>query len=90
MAQTIHWNECADAHSPARRRKSALKAMPNQHHSKLPQLLQSVEAESGAVALGIVLASHGRSCTLRELSEACGVTRDGTTPEKLLQAAEAF
>ena len=64
--------------------------MPNQHHTKLPQLLQSVEAESGAVALGIVLASHGRSCTLRELSQACGVTRDGTTPEKLLRAAEAF
>ena len=57
---------------------------------KLPQLLQSVEAESGAVALGIALACQGKTCTLRELSSASGVTRDGTTPEKLLKAAESF
>ncbi len=64
--------------------------MPNQHQYKLPQLLQNVEAESGAVALGIVLACKGKTCTLRELSAASGVTRDGTTPEKLLTAAESF
>tara|TARA_B100000073_G_scaffold287454_1_gene249287 strand:+ start:250 stop:2355 length:2106 start_codon:yes stop_codon:yes gene_type:complete len=64
--------------------------MPDQHPYKLPQLLQSVEAESGAVALGIVLACQGKTCTLRELSAASGVTRDGTTPEKLLKGAESF
>jgi ATP-binding cassette subfamily B protein len=64
--------------------------MPNPHQYKLPQLLQSVEAESGAVALGIVLACQGKTCTLRELSAASGVTRDGMTPEKLLKGAEFF
>ena len=64
--------------------------MPEKPRYKLPQLLQSVEAESGAVALGIALACHGKTCTLRELSSASGVTRDGTTPEKLVKAAESF
>ena len=64
--------------------------MPEKPQYKLPQLLQSVEAESGAVALGIALACHGKTCTLRELSSASCVTRDGTTPEKLLKAAEFF
>ena len=64
--------------------------MPEKPQYKLPQLLQSVEAESGAVALGIALACQGKTCTLAELSSASGVTRDGTTPEKLLKAAESF
>ena len=64
--------------------------MPEKPRYKLPQLLQSVEAESGAVALGIALACHGKTCTLRELSSASCITRDGTTPEKLVKAAESF
>ncbi|WP_114993627.1 ATP-binding cassette domain-containing protein [Synechococcus sp. UW179A] len=64
--------------------------MPEKPRYKLPQLLQNVEAESGAVALGIALACHGKTCTLRELSSASGITRDGITPEKLLKAAESF
>ena len=58
------------------------------HH--LPPLLQSVQAESGAVALGILLASHGRISRLSEISAACGLTRSGITPEKLLQGAQSF
>lgn len=64
--------------------------MPTQPHHPLPQLLQNVDAESGAVALGIVLAIYGHSRELRELNHSCGVTRDGTTPTKLLMAAKAF
>ncbi len=64
--------------------------MSFQPETKLPQLLQSVQAESGAVALGIVLALYGKSCCLSELCIASGVTRDGTNPKKLLHAAEHF
>ncbi len=61
-----------------------------QNPKKLPQILQSVAAESGPVALGIALACYGRICHLSELSVACGVTRDGTSPSKLLHAANQF
>ena len=61
-----------------------------QNPKNLPQILQSVAAESGPVALGIALACYGRICHLSELSAACGVTRDGTSPSKLLSAANQF
>ncbi|MAR06755.1 MAG: hypothetical protein CL862_06610 [Cyanobium sp. NAT70] len=55
--------------------------------NRLPLLLQNTATESGAVALGIVLAYHGRHCSLNELTDACGTTRNGTSPRKLMHAA---
>ena len=50
-------------------------------------ILQNSPNESGAVCLGIILAYYGRFLSLSELSEKCGVTRNGTTKEKILNAA---
>lgn len=54
---------------------------------RINAILESEANESGAVALGILLALHGRHVGLTTLKNDCGVTRDGTTPAKLQAAA---
>jgi ATP-binding cassette subfamily B protein len=54
---------------------------------RIDGLLETEANESGAVALGIVLAYHRHYLGLTKLKYDCGVTRDGTTVRKLLAAA---
>ena len=51
------------------------------------EILQIIDAESGVVALGGILAHHGLFCDLAELKKLCGVTIEEMTPEKLLNVA---
>ena len=54
---------------------------------RVDSILETEANESGAVALGAVLAFHKRYLGLTKLKYECGVTRDGTTVKKLLAAA---
>ncbi|MCA9781020.1 MAG: NHLP family bacteriocin export ABC transporter peptidase/permease/ATPase, partial [Candidatus Eremiobacteraeota bacterium] len=53
-------------------------------------ILSMSDQEAGPVALGIVLDHYGKYVTIEELRRACGVGRDGCTPEKLVAAAASY
>lgn len=57
---------------------------------KVPSILQIEALECGAACLGMILAGFGRWVSLGQLREDCDITRDGSTMQDLMVAAEGY
>jgi len=83
------------AHSPAPTTQSppasgAAGALHRSKRRRTPTIVQMESTESGAVALAIVLGSYKLFPEQYGLRNACGVGRDGASPENVVKAATAY
>ena len=57
---------------------------------KIPFVMQIKNADNGAAALATMLGYYGRYVSLRQMRDVCYTSRNGSSPEQILQAAEHF
>lgn len=57
---------------------------------KTSNIIQMEATECGAVSLKLLLAYYGKFVTIDELRYTCGITRDGASCKKLIDAAEKY
>lgn len=60
------------------------------NYVRTPFYTQIEVTECGAVCLQIILAYYGCYCSIEELRERCGISRDGSNAEKLIDAAQFY
>ena len=57
---------------------------------KVPVVIQMHSGENGAAALAMILAFHRKFLPMEQIRSRCLYTRNGSTPEQLCRAAQAF
>jgi len=60
------------------------------HIFKTSNIIQMEATECGAVSLKLLLAYFGKYVSIDELRYACGITRDGASAQKLIDAAKQY
>ena len=60
------------------------------HIFKTSNIIQMEATECGAVSLKLLLAYYGKYVSIDELRYACGITRDGASCQKLIDAAKQY
>ena len=62
----------------------------SESRKKVPQIMQMEAVECGAASLAMILACYGRWVPLDKLRMDCGVSRDGTSADGILEAARGY